>query len=138
MAARQDARCVTTVYLLLHPENPKGLGLINQMKNAYPQRMQALLLDAARVFPAGKRSEGKVSLPLCSLTIWYYRYALTRRIAKPDPTHAWHLELNTSLGTTTRNQPNQFGASSTIQSGSEEEGWYEATCGSDLFSGIGS
>ena len=60
-------------------------------------------------FYAGKRSEGKVSLPLCSLTIWYYRYALTLLIAKPDPTHAWHSELNTSLGTTTRNQPNRFG-----------------------------
>ena len=60
-------------------------------------------------FYAGKRSEGKVSLPLCSLTIWYYRYALTLLIAKPDPMHAWHSELNTSLGTTTRNQPNRFG-----------------------------
>ena len=79
------------------------------MKSAYPQRMQALLLDAAQVFPTGKRSEGKVSLPLCSLTIWYYHYALTLHIAKPDPTHAWHSELNTSLGTTTRNQPNRFG-----------------------------
>ena len=54
-------------------------------------------------FHAGKRSEGKVSLPLCSLTIWYYRYALSLRIAKPDPASAWHSELNTSLGTTTRN-----------------------------------
>ena len=35
-------------------------------------------------FHAGKRSEGKVSLPLCSLTIWYYHYALSLRIAKPD------------------------------------------------------
>ena len=52
---------------------------------------------------AGKRSEGKVSLPLCSLTIWYYRYALTLHIAKPDPAFSWHSELNTSLGTTTRN-----------------------------------
>ena len=52
---------------------------------------------------AGKRSEGKVSLPLCSLTIWYYRYALTLHIAEPDPAFSWHSELNTSLGTTTRN-----------------------------------
>ena len=52
---------------------------------------------------AGKRSEGKVSLPLCSLTIWYYRYALTLHIAKPDPAYAWNSELNTTLGTTTRN-----------------------------------
>ena len=59
-------------------------------------------------FHPGKRSEGKVSLPLCSLTIWYYRYALTLCIAKPDPAYAWHSELNTSLGTTTRNQPNRF------------------------------
>ena len=54
-------------------------------------------------FYAGKRSEGKVSLPLCSLTIWYYRYALSLRIAKPGPAYTWHSELNTSLGTTTRN-----------------------------------
>ena len=57
-------------------------------------------------FHAGKRSEGKVSIPLCSLTIWYYRYALTLCIAKPDPPYASHSELNMSLGTTTRNQPN--------------------------------
>ena len=43
-------------------------------------------------FHAGKRSEGKVSLPLCSLTSWYYRYALTLRIAKTDPVYAWHSE----------------------------------------------
>ena len=54
-------------------------------------------------FYVGKRSEGKVSLPLCSLTIWYYRYALTLHTAKPDPAYAWHSELNTSLRTTTRN-----------------------------------
>ena len=61
---------------------------------------------------AGKRSEGKVSLPLCSLTNWYYRYALTLPIAKPDPAFSWHSELNTSLGTTIRNHdsehPNRF------------------------------
>ena len=56
---------------------------------------------------AGKRSEGKVSLPLCSLTIWYYRYALTLHIDKPDPAYAWHSELNTSLGTTTRNHDSE-------------------------------
>ena len=33
---------------------------------------------------AGKRSEGKMSLPLCLLTICYYRYALTLPIAEPD------------------------------------------------------
>ena len=59
-------------------------------------------------FHADKRSEGKVSLPLCSLTIWYYHYALTLCITKPDPAYAWHMELNTSLGITTRNQPNRF------------------------------
>ena len=80
-------------------------------------------------FHADKRSEWKVSLPLCSLTIWYYCYALTLRIAKPDPTHGWHLELNTSLGTTTWNQPNQFG---TVMKGETanithlcEFGWYD-------------
>ena len=56
-------------------------------------------------FHAGKRSERKVSLPLCSLTIWYYCNALTLCIAKPDPAYTWHLERNMSLGTTTRNQP---------------------------------
>ena len=61
-------------------------------------------------FHAGKRSEGKVSLPLCSLTIWYYQYALSLRIVKPDPASAWHAELNTSLGTTTRNH-NQIDSS---------------------------
>ena len=61
-------------------------------------------------FHAGKRSEGKVSLPLCLLTIWYYRYALSLHIAKPDPASAWHSELNTSLGTTTRNH-NQIDSS---------------------------
>ena len=58
-------------------------------------------------FHAGKRSEGKVSLPLCSLTILYNRYALTLHIAKPDPAYAWHLEQNTSLGTTTRNHDSE-------------------------------
>ena len=58
-------------------------------------------------FHAGKRSEGKVSLPPCSLTILYYRYALTLHIAKPDPAYAWHSELNTSLGTTTRNHDSE-------------------------------
>ena len=56
---------------------------------------------------AGKRSEGKMSLPLCSLTNWYYCYALTLPIAKPDPAFSCHSELNselnTSLGTTIRN-----------------------------------
>ena len=56
---------------------------------------------------AGKRSEGKVSLPLCSLTIWYYRYALSLHIAEPDPAFSWHSELNTSLGTTTRNHDSE-------------------------------
>ena len=56
---------------------------------------------------AGKRSEGKVSLPLCLLTIWYYCYALTLHIAKPDLAFSWHSELNTSLGTTTRNHDSE-------------------------------
>ena len=73
------------------------------MKSAYPQRMQTLLLDAARVFTLAKGVRGR-SLPLCSLTIWYCRYALTLCIAKPDPAYASHSELNTSLRTTTRNQ----------------------------------
>ena len=55
------------------------------------------------VLHVGKRSAGNVSLPLCSLTIWYYRYALTLLIAEPNPAYARHPELNTSLGTTTRN-----------------------------------
>ena len=56
---------------------------------------------------AVKRSEGKVSLPLCSLTIWSYRYALTLPITEPDPAFSWHSELNTSLGTTTRNHDSE-------------------------------
>ena len=44
-----------------------------------------------------------MSLPLCLLTIWYYHYALSLRIAKSDPASAWHSELNTSLRTTARN-----------------------------------
>ena len=56
---------------------------------------------------AGKRSEGKVSLPLCSLTIWCYRYALMLPIAEPDLAFSWHSELNTSLGTTTRNHDSE-------------------------------
>ena len=76
-------------------------------------------------FHIGKRSKGKVSLRLCSLTIWYNCYALTLHMAEPDPAYAWHSELNTSLGTTTRNhdseprlgtttrnQPIRFGRSS--------------------------
>ena len=43
-------------------------------------------------FRAGKRSEGKVSLPLCSLTRPYYCYSLTLHITKPDPAYAWHSE----------------------------------------------
>ena len=56
---------------------------------------------------AGKRSEGKVSLPLCLLTIWYYRYALTLPIAEPDPAFSCHSELSMSLGTTTRNHDSE-------------------------------
>ena len=67
------------------------------------------IVGCSSCFHAGKRSEGKVSLPPCSLTIGYYRYALTLCIAKPETAYAWHSELNTSLGTTTRNQPNRFG-----------------------------
>ena len=33
-----------------------------------------------------------MSLPLYSLTSWYYRYALILHIAKPGPVYAWHLE----------------------------------------------
>ena len=91
LAARQDARCVTTVLLLLQPVNPKGLGLINRMKVAYPQRMLVLSLDAARVFQVGKRVRGS-DLPLWSLTNWYYRYDLTPCIAKPGPAYTWHSE----------------------------------------------
>ena len=71
--------------------------------------MLLLLLDAARVFMLAKGVRGRCPFPPCSLTIWYYRYALTLCIAKPDPAYAWHSELNTSLRTTTRNQPNRFG-----------------------------
>ena len=48
-----------------------------------------------------------MSLPLCLLTIWYYRYALTLHITKPDPAFSWHSELNTSLGTTTWNHDSE-------------------------------
>ena len=48
-----------------------------------------------------------MSLPLCLLTIWYYRYALTLPIAEPDPTFSWLSELNTSLRTTTRNHDSE-------------------------------
>ena len=61
------------------------------------------IVGCSSCFHAGKMSEGKVSLPPCSLTIWYYRYALTLCIAKPDPACAWHSGLNMSLGTTTWN-----------------------------------
>ena len=54
--------------------------------------MLTLLLDAAQVFTLAKKSEGKVSLPLCLLTSWYFRYALTLHIAKPGPAYAWHSE----------------------------------------------
>ena len=91
MAPRQDARCVTTVLLLLQPVNPKGLGLINRMIVAYPQRMLVLSLDAARVFHAGKRVRGS-DLPLWLLTNWYYHYDLTPRVAKPGPAYTWHSE----------------------------------------------
>ena len=60
---------------------------------------------------AGKRSEGIVSLPLCSLTNWYYRSAINIPIAKPDPAFSCHSELNselnTSLGTTIRNHDSE-------------------------------
>ena len=50
-----------------------------------------------------------MALPLCSLTSWYYCYAITLHIAKL----VWHTpgiqNLNTSLRTTTRNHPNLFG-----------------------------
>ena len=70
---------------------PKVLGLINQMKVVYPRRMLTLLLDAAWVFHAGKRVRGS-TLPLWSLTSWYYRYAITPHIAKPGPAYTWHSE----------------------------------------------
>ena len=53
------------------------------------------IVGCSSFFHAGKRSEGKVSLPPCLLTIWYYRYALTLCIANPDLEYAWHSELNT-------------------------------------------
>ena len=60
---------------------------------------------------ADKRSEGMVSLPLCSLTNWYYRSALTLPITKPDPAFSCHSELNselnTSLGTMIRNHDSE-------------------------------
>ena len=43
-------------------------------------------------FYAGKKSEGEMTLPLCSLTSWYYCYAITQHIAKPGPAYAWYLE----------------------------------------------
>ena len=103
VAARQDARSITTILLLFQPVILKVLGLINRTKCAYPRRMLLLLLDATQVFTLAKGVRGRCPFPLCSLTIWYYRYALTLHIAKPDPAYAWHSELNMSLGTTTRN-----------------------------------
>ena len=87
------------------------------MKVVYPQRMLKLSLGAALVFHAGKKSEGKWPFPPCSLTSWYYRYAITPHIAKlvrriPG---IWNLKRHSEhnsepqLGTTTRNQPNLFG-----------------------------
>ena len=70
---------------------PKGMGLINQMKVAYPQRMLTLLLDAAQVLHAGKRVRGS-NFPLWSLTSQYYRYTITPHIAKPGPAYTWHSE----------------------------------------------
>ena len=43
-------------------------------------------------FHADKKSEGEMTLPLCSLTSWYYRYAITPHIAKPGLAYAWHSE----------------------------------------------
>ena len=70
---------------------PKGLGLINRMKVAYPRRMLMLSLDAARVFHAGTRVMGR-NLPLWLLTSRYYCYAITPHIAKPGPAYTWHSE----------------------------------------------
>ena len=107
VAARQDAQCVTTNHLLLQPVNPKvGSDKPNEM--CLSSEDANSIVGCCSGFHAGKRSEGKVSRPLFSLTSWYYRYALTLRIAKPEPAYAWHSELNMSLRTTTRNQPNRF------------------------------
>ena len=90
------------------PQRP--LGLINRMKRAYPRRMLLPQMGVTQVFTLAKRSEGKMSLPLCSLTNWYYRYALTLSIAKPDPAFSWHSEqtrhLEPRFGTSIRNHPN--------------------------------
>ena len=111
VAARQDARCVTTVHLLLQPVNPKGAGSDKPNEKRLSTEDANSITGCSSGFHASKRSEGKVSLPPYSLTIWYYRYALSLCIAKPDPASASHSELNTSLGTTTRNQPNRFATS---------------------------
>ena len=111
VAACQDARCVTTVHLLLQPVNPKRSRSDKPNEMCLSPKDTTSIVGCSSVFHADKRSEGMVSLPLCSLTIWYYRYALTLCITKLDPAYAWYSELNRSLGTTTRNQPNRFGAS---------------------------
>ena len=49
-----------------------------------------------------------MALPLCLLTSWYYCYAITPHITKPVWRTPGIRNLNTSLGTTTRNQPNLF------------------------------
>ena len=103
VAARQDARCITTVLLLFQPVILKGFGSDKTNEVCLSMEDATSTVGCNSGLHAGKRSEGKVSLPPCLLTILYYHYALTLHIAKPDPAYAWHSELNTSLGTTTRN-----------------------------------
>ena len=100
MCHHRSPRFAACDYKMIGSDKPNEKRLSTE--NANP------VVGCSSDFHAVKRSEGKVSLPLCSLTIWYYHYAITLRIAEPDPVYAWHSELHTSLITTTRNQPNRF------------------------------
>ena len=108
VAARQDARCITTVLLRFQPVILKGFGSDKPNEVCLSTKDATSTVECNSGLHTGKRSEGRCPFPPCSLIILYYRYALTLHIAKPDPASAWHSELNTSLGTTTRNQPNRF------------------------------
>ena len=87
--------------------DPQGVGSDKPNEVCLSTKDAASTVVCNSVLHVGKRSEGKVSLPLCSLTIWYYHYTLTLLIAEPDPAYARHLELNTSLRTTTRHHDSE-------------------------------
>ena len=107
VAARQDALCITTVPLLFQPVILKGIGSDKLNEVCLSMKDATSIVGCNSGLHVGKRREGKVFLPPCSLTILYYCYALTLHITKPDPAYAWHSELNTSLGTTTQNHDSE-------------------------------